>query len=104
MRIRALDVQATRVDGRPVGMRACTLAARTDAAGNPAWEASGWIRGVSPAAGRLAEGGVHAVALDTAEGTLAGKALVSLERVGGPHAAGTLLFLVGIGRLEPWPA
>ncbi|MHB8958099.1 MAG: hypothetical protein ACYDAN_00535 [Candidatus Limnocylindrales bacterium] len=104
MRVRALDVLAARIDGLPVQLDACTLAARTDAGGNFAWEASGWIRGGRPAILERAGGAeVLPVALETDEGALAGSALVSLAGTEGPRAAGGRLRLIGVGNLEPWP-
>jgi hypothetical protein len=104
MRIRALDVLAARIDGLTVQLDACTLAARTDAAGNVAWEASGWIRGGGPAIlGHAGAAEVLPVALETDEGALSGSALVSLVAAGGSHPTGSRLRLVGVGGLEPWP-
>ncbi len=104
MRIRAIDVRAARIDGLALPLRACTLAAVTEADGQRAWEASGWVGGSGPAP-QLHEGvsDVVPVALETDEGTLAGSAVVSIAAAGGPQAAGDRLRLVGVGGLEPWP-
>lgn len=103
MRVRALDVLAARIDGMPVQLDACTLAARTED-GAFAWEATGWIRGGGPAIlGRVGGAEVLPVALETDEGALAGAAFVSFAAPSGSHGPGGRLRLVGVGRLMPWP-
>jgi hypothetical protein len=101
MRVRALDVLAARIDGLPVQLDSCTLAAQTDSGGTVAWEASGWIHGTGPAIlQRAGAAEVLPVALETDEGPLAGSAVVSFAS---PGTTGGRLRLVGVGGLTPWP-
>jgi len=103
MRVRALDVQAARIDGLPIAMQACTLAMRTEADGSLAWEASGWMRGPEPAlAARSETGGTLSVELETDDGTVTGSAFVALSRALGSDTSDARVSLVGVGRLDPW--
>jgi hypothetical protein len=104
MRVRALDVMSARIDGQPIPMGSCTLAARTEPDGRHGWEASGWLRYLDPTLAACAQvGNPVPVSLETSDGTLNGSAFISLGRAAGTHDSGAPVFLVGVGHLDPWP-
>ncbi len=103
MRVRALDVHSASIDGTPLAMGACTLAARTETDGRQGWEASGWVARHDTHVAARARPSPVSVVLETDGGTLTGSAYVSVGHSPGRPQGGPPVLFVGVGRLEPWP-